>query len=155
GSVPYLLQKDTGCLYNGAPTYSDASGNPNLRVDPLYDSLPFGDTLADAHYHALQTSLNHRFSRGFQAQVSYTFSNSIDNASRAYGPNGGGPASQSFNVAADRGLSNFDRRHNFRFSGVYQLPYRGKGLTGALLGDWELTGIFTYLSGFPSSPASA
>jgi hypothetical protein len=153
--VPYLLQKDTGCFYNGAPTYSDPSGNPNLRVDPLYDSLPFGDTLADAHYHALQASLNRRFSRGLQAQVSYAFSKSIDNASGAYGPNGGGPASQSFNVAADRGLSNFNRAHNFRLSAVYQLPYHGKGIVGALLGDWELTGIYTYLSGFPSSPASA
>jgi len=152
---PFSLQSATGCFYNGAPTYSNASGIPNPRIDTLYNSLLIGNTLSDAHYEALQASLNKRFSHGFQSQVSYTFSKSIDNASGAFGPNGGGAASQSFNVAADRGLSNFDRRHNFRLSAVYQIPFVHGGITGALFSGWEVTGIFTYLSGFPSSPASA
>ena len=152
---PFLLQSATGCFYNGAPTYSNAAGVPNVRRDPLYNSRLIGDTLSDAHYEGLQGSLNRRFSHGLQAQVSYTYSKSIDNASGAFGPNGGGAASQTFNVAADRGLSNYDRRHNFRVSGVYQLPYKGHGITGAFLGGWQITGIFTYLSGFPSSPASS
>jgi len=84
-----------------------------------------------------------------------TYSKSIDNASGAFGPNGGGPASQAFDVAADRGLSNFDRRHNLRISAIYDIPYRGTGVAGAILRGWELTGIFTYLSGYPSDPGSA
>jgi len=152
---PYILQSATGCFYNGAPTYSNASGVANPRIDTLYGFLLFGNTLSDAHYQALQPSLTRRFSDGLQSQVSYTFSKSIDNASGAFGPNGGGPASQAFNVAADRGLSNFDRRHNFRVSAIYDIPYRGKGVAGAILRGWELTGIFTYLSGYPSDPASA
>ena len=152
---PFMLQSTTGCFYNGAPTYSDATGAANPRIDPQYGFLLFGNNLSDAHYHALQASLNRRYSHGLQSQVSYTFSKSIDNASGAFGPNGGGPASQAFNVAADRGLSNFDRRNNFRASAVYSLPYHGKGVAGAILGGWELTGIFTYLSGYPSDPGSA
>src|SRR5437762_3313517 len=113
---PFMLQSTTGCFYNGAPTYSDATGAANPRIDPQYGFLLFGNNLSDAHYHALQASLNRRYSHGLQSQVSYTFSKSIDNASGAFGPNGGGPASQAFNVAADRGLSNFDRRNNFRAS---------------------------------------
>jgi len=151
---PYILQGATGCFYNGAPTYSNASGVANPRIDPLYGFLLFGNTLSDAHYEALQPSLTRRFSHGLQSQVSYTFSKSIDNASGAFGPNGGGPASQAFNVAADRGLSNFDRRHNFRISAIYDISYRGKGVAGAILRGWELNGIFTYLSGYPSDPAS-
>ena len=107
-----MLQSATGCFYNGAPTYSNAAGVANQRIDPLYGFLLFGNNLSDAHYEALQPSLNRRFARAFQAQVSYTLSKSIDNASGAFGPNGGGPASQAFNVSADRGLSNFDRRNN-------------------------------------------
>jgi hypothetical protein len=152
---PFLLQSAAGCFYNGAPTYSSAAGVPNPRIDTLYNSMLIGNTLSDAHYEALQASLNRRFSRGFQAQLSYTYSKSIDNASGSFGPNGGGAASQAFNVAADRGLSNYDRRNNFRLSAVYQLPYKGSGLIGGLFGGWELTGIYTYLSGFPSNPASA
>ncbi len=152
---PYMLQSATGCFYNGAPTYSNAAGVANPRIDPLYGFLLFGNNLADAHYEALQPSLNRRFAKGFQAQVSYTFAKSIDNASGAFGPDGGGPATEAFYVAADRGLSNFDRRNNFRISAVYDIPYKGKGVAGAILGGWELTGIFTYLSGYPSDPGSA
>jgi hypothetical protein len=152
---PYLLQSATGCFYNGAPTYSNAAGIPNPRVDTLYSSLLMGDTLSDAHYEGLQATLNRRFSRGFQTQVSYTFSKSIDNASGAFGPNGGGAAEQTFLVSADRGLSNFDRRHNLRVSAIYDIPYRKAGWSGAILGGWELTGIYTFLSGYPSSVASA
>ena len=154
-TVPHLLQSATGCFYNGRPTYSDAAGVPNIRVNPLYNSLPMGDTSADAVYHGLQTSLNRRFAQGLQSQLSYTFSKAIDNASGSYGPNGGGPTTEAWNHARDRGLANYDRRHNLRISGVYQLPYRGKGIVGGVLGNWELTGIFQYLSGFPSSPGSA
>ncbi len=153
--VPYMLQSATGCFYNGAPTYSNAAGVPNQRVDPLYNTLPFGDTLADAHYEALQTSFDHRFSHSFQTQVSYTYSKSIDNSSGSFGPDGGGPAEQAFDVTADRGLSSFNHTHNFRVSGVYMIPYHGGGVGGAILGGWELTGIYSYLSGAPSSPASA
>jgi hypothetical protein len=124
-------------------------------VNPLYNSLPMGDNTADAVYHGLQSSLNRRFSQGAQAQLSYTFSKAIDNASGSFGPNGGGPTMEAFNIKRDRGLANYDRRHNIRISGVYQLPYQGRGVLGAILGNWEITGIFQYLSGFPSSPASA
>jgi len=154
-TTPYLLQSATGCFYNGRPTYSNAAGVPNIRVNPLYNSLPMGDNSADAVYHGLQSSLNRRFSGGLQAQLSYTFSKAIDNASGSYGPNGGGPTTEAFNHARDRGLANYDRRHNLRVSGVYQLPYRGSGIIGSVLGNWELTGIFQYLSGFPSNPTSA
>jgi hypothetical protein len=58
-------------------------------------------------------------------------------------------------VAADRGLSSFNHTQNFRASGVYMIPYRGGGIGRAVLGGWELTSIFTYLSGSPVSPASA
>ena len=149
------LTPNSGCFYNGAPTYSSATGVPNPRLDPQYNSLQLADNLADSHYEALQTSLDHRFAHGWQLQVSYTFSKSIDNGSGTYGLDGGGISSQPLNAAVDRGLSNFNRKNNFRVSGVYNLPYKGHGVTGAVLGGWELTGVFTYLSGAPFNPTSA
>jgi hypothetical protein len=145
-----------GCFYNGRPTYSSATGIPNPRLDPQYNSLQLADNLADSHYHALQTSIDHRFSQGWQMQVSYTYSKSIDNGSGTYGLDGGGISSQPLNAAVDRGLSNFSRTNNFRVSGVYNLPYRASsGFTGAVLGGWELTGVFAHLSGAPFNPTSA
>jgi hypothetical protein len=134
------LAPNSGCFYNGAPTYSSAAGVPNPRLDPQYNSLQLADNLAASHYEALQTSVDHRFSHGWQMQVSYTYSKSIDNGSGTYGLDGGGISSQPLNAAVDRGLSNFNRTNNFRVSGVYNLPYHGHGFTGEVLGGWERLG---------------
>jgi len=140
---------------SGRLTFSNAAGVPNPRLDPQYNSLQLADNLADSHYDALQTSLDHRFSHGWQSQVSYTYSKSIDNGSGTYGLDGGGIASNPFNVALDRGLSNFNRTNNFRVSGTYNIPGKVNGFFGQVVNGWQLTGVFGYLSGAPANPTSA
>jgi hypothetical protein len=144
-----------GCFYNGALTFSSATGVANPRLDTQYNSLQLADNLADSHYHALQTSVDHRFSHNWQSQVSYTFSKSIDNGSGTYGLDGGGIASNPFDMSLDRGLSNFNRKHNLRVSGIYSLPSKAKGVLGGVVNGWQITGVFTYLSGAPFNPTSA
>ncbi len=148
----------SGCFYNGAPTFSSATGVPNPRLNPQFNSLILANTIASSHYHALQTSLNRRFSSGWQAQVSYTFAKSIDNSSGTYGLDGGGLANSATNptnLNGDTGLSNFSRKHNFRLSGIYTVPFKAQGVTGELINGWQITGIYTYLSGAPFSALSA
>jgi hypothetical protein len=128
------------------------------RLNPQYGALIFADTIAGSHYHALQTSLNRRFSNNWQMQASYTWSKSIDDSSGTYGLDGGGLAANGTNptcLSCDTGLSNFNRAHNFRLSGIYHVPFKAKGAMGALVNDWQLTGVYTYLSGAPVSPISA
>ncbi|HEY7388376.1 MAG TPA: TonB-dependent receptor [Bryobacteraceae bacterium] len=149
------LSATAGCFYDGAPTYSSATGVANRRLDPQYNSLQLADNLADAHFESLETSFDHRFSSGWQTQVSYTFSKSIDNGSGTYGLDGGGISSQPFNVAVDRGLSNFNHTHNFRVSGLYNLPVHASGFVGAIVNGWQVVGVFTYLSGASFNPTSA
>jgi hypothetical protein len=63
------------------------------------------------------------------------------------------------NLSADYGLSDFDHRHRFTFSPVYQLPFgRGRqhanhtnALVDGAIGGWDLTGIVTLQSGAPFS----
>jgi hypothetical protein len=140
---------------SGRLTFSNPAGVPNPRLDPQYNSLILADNLGDSHYHALQSSLEHRFAKGWQTQVSYTFSKSIDNSSGTYGLDGGGPSSNPFNVGFDRGLSNFNRTHNVRISGIYNIPGNFNGALGEILNGWRLAGAFTYLSGSPANPTSA
>jgi hypothetical protein len=143
----------------GLPTYgaySAASNSvvPTPRPNPAYGPLSMAETIADSHYDALQASLNRRFSKGFQLQASYTYSKSIDDSSGTYGLDGGGSVYNPNNFSADTGLSNFNRTSNFRLSSVYNIPYYGHGLMGLVLGDWQMNGIYTYLSGAPVSVGS-
>ena len=148
-NFPLRVMGPSGRLTYG--TYDPVSNSmlPNARPNPAYNYLSMADTIAYSHYNALQASLNRRFSRGFQLQVSYTYSKSIDDSSGTYGLDGGGAVSNPTNFTADRGLSNFSRTNNFRISGVYNLPYTGHGLVGGVAGGWQLNPIYTYLSGAP------
>ncbi|HEV8075060.1 MAG TPA: carboxypeptidase-like regulatory domain-containing protein [Candidatus Acidoferrum sp.] len=108
---------------------------------------------SDSHYHSLQVTVGHHFSKGLYWQSAYTFSKEIDDVSNA---------TVSFDtrfnnqkIASDsRGLGDFDRRHRFVTSAVYQLPFYAKaeGWKGTALGGWEVSGVLTLQSGLPFTP---
>ena len=127
----------------------------NPRLNPAYSSLNYIDNRAHGTYNGLQTSFTKRFARNWQSQVSYTFAKSIDNGSGSFGLDGGTNNGNPFALSNERGLANFDRRHNFRLSGLYALPFKGKGAAGKLIEGWQVTGIYSYLSGSWISPASS
>jgi len=135
------------------PVSNSVIANP--RLNPMYAALNLADAESDSSYHALQTSFTKRFSQHWQSQVSYTWSKSIDNGSGSYGLDGGGTTTDPFDISVNRGLSNFDSRHNFRASGIYELPFTATGAVGKLVGGWSVTGIYRQLSGSPFSPTAA
>jgi hypothetical protein len=113
-------------------------------------------TEAESRYNALQTSLTKRFSHGLQFLASYTWSHSIDNNSGDNNPNAESeieplPGDQQ-NLATQFGSSDFDRKHRFVFSGVYDLPtfYKGdSGFAKAVANNWETNGLVVLQTGLP------
>jgi hypothetical protein len=107
---------------------------------------------SDSHYNALQATLAHRFSRGLYFQSAYTWSKSIDDVSTASVAFVTRVNNQT-DPLASRGLSDFDRRHRFVASAVYQFPFFANGNTveRAVLGGWETSGVVTLQSGTPFS----
>ena len=99
--------------------------------------------------------------RGFTALASYTWSKSIDDASNFFSSAGDPNFPQnSFNVAAERGRSNFDVRHRLSVSYSYALPFgKGRqyladdGWVSTVLSGWETYGIVTLQSGRPFTVA--
>lgn len=61
------------------------------------------------------------------------------------------------NARDSRGLSDFDRRHRFVTSFVYQFPFyaHAQGFTGAALRGWEISGVLTLQSGLPMTPVDS
>jgi len=117
----------------------------------------FGDILSanwqeNSNYHGLQARLEKRFSSGLSFLLGYGWSHAIDTASRG---SGGSWHQNAYRLRDDRGNSDFDVRHRFTFSYVYQLPF-GKGryyLANAgrigemLLGGWSVNGIASFMTG--------
>ena len=107
----------------------------------------------NSNYNAMNARLTRRFSRGFQFDVLYRWAKSIDTLSNE-GP--GAETNQTFpqDLRQERGPSDFDVRHNFNISGLWDLPFfRGrKDVAGKILGGWQIDGILTYHTGFPWTP---
>jgi hypothetical protein len=103
-------------------------------------------------YNALQTSLTRRFNTGLTLNAQYTFGRSVGTTA---GSNEARTSAQLENFEADRGYNNFDVRHTFNLSALYELPFgRGRkydlGSVGnALFGDMEVGTIINARSGMP------
>ena len=113
-------------------------------------------TDSQSFYNALRTQLKKRLSRNYQFQVSYTWSKSIDDATAgssntAYPTEG--TSSQLWGTKADRGLSALNQTHNFVVNGIWSLPsLSGPKMVSSVLGGWEVTGIFSAVTGTPFTP---
>jgi hypothetical protein len=138
-------------LYSGCTL-----ANPN---NCIYSSVGEIASVANSNYNALETSLRKRFSHGLSFLASYTWSHSIDDVSSF---NITGSASQPvagendlaqnpFDLAAERGRSMFDSHHRFVLSYQWSLPFLGHSHSwyGRVLGNWQLNGILTAMSGGP------
>jgi trimeric autotransporter adhesin len=105
-------------------------------------------------YHAATVRFSRRFSKGISANINYTFSKSIDDASSIGG--GGTVYAQNANdLSAERGLSAFNRPNVLTGNFILTSPVgeqgllRGSGWRETLLKDWTLNGSFTAESGLP------
>lgn len=126
------------------------------RPDPRFDDINLLESRANSNYNALQVRYQQRLTRGFTALASYTWSKSIDDASNFFSSAGDPNFPQnSYNVAAERGRSNFDVPHRLSLSYSYALPFRkpGDSLAAKLVNGWETFGIVTLQSGRPFTVA--
>jgi hypothetical protein len=125
----------------------------------VYGSVGEIASVSNSSYNALEASLRKRFSHGLSFLASYTWSHSIDDVSSF---NITGSASQPvagendlaqnpFDLAAERGPSMFDARHRLVLSYQWSLPFlqHSSNWYGKALGNWQLNGIFTAMSGTP------
>jgi hypothetical protein len=125
------------------------------RPDPRFDDIDLLESRANSNYNALQVRFQQRLTHGFSTLTSYTWSKSLDDASNFF-TSAGDPnfPQNSYNVAAERGRSNFDVAHRLSVSYSYLFPSRkDKGALSTLLNGWETLGIVTLQSGRPFTVA--
>ena len=126
----------------GARPFPTVSPSSDIRPGATLTNIVQIEGSGNSSYNALWLTANKRLSRGLQFNASYTFSKSIDYNSL----NSQGVVIQdSYNLRGSRGLSDFDARHRFVISGLYELPFRGN----LLVEGWQLSTIVQSQSGNP------
>jgi hypothetical protein len=160
--IAYVGSKGTKLLAGrdiNQPRPSTAQINP--RPLPQFSDILYQESSASSTYNSLQARLQQRLDFGLSLLASYTWSKSIDNASSFFNSTGDPNFPQdSYNIAAERGRSNFDVGHRFSMSYSYDLPFgKGKaflddgGVVNAILGGWQTLGVISLQTGRPFTVA--
>jgi len=149
---------------NGLTTNSTANAVERVPFVGLSALLYRLQTGGDSIYNSLEATLKKDMSHGFQFLAAYTFSKSIDDAGDSLGAAIAGTFglpitgqvvyNNQNNVAAQRGLSDFDRAHRLVISGTWSVPGPGRAKSAYVrtLGNgWSTSGVVTLQSGLPFS----
>jgi hypothetical protein len=143
------LAQPTGTTADGQPFI--AAGTP--RINPAFSTIELKSSDGDSWYNALIVELRRRWSRGFALQSSYTLSKTVDTTQASTffsdATNGTTSALPEFIPGYNKGLADFDTRHNWVMNVTWSIPSVQGGVAGAVLGGWNLSGIWTMRSGNP------
>jgi len=140
-----------------APTGSVTSRSPA----PEFGNIQYLAGVVNSNYNSLSAKVTRRMSGGLTFLSGYTFGKSIDDGSgiRVLGTDQLKPQDGTC-VSCERGFSIFDTRHRFVNSVLYDLPfgkgrkYVNRGVAGGILGNWEVSSIWTVSTGFPLNIAA-
>lgn len=156
------------CSASGLQLISQTVGNPFVfqPYTQFAGGLNVFDSSDYSRYDALELVFKRRITDGLGFQLAYTLSKSKDN--RSWDPSLSTVSTGSVQSASstpfdlrDRSLnytwSDFDRRHVFQGTYLYELPFgRGKWLSAgdskladAIIGGWQVAGTVIWASGRP------
>jgi outer membrane receptor protein involved in Fe transport len=157
-SLPTYFSRPSQAALDALPiTLTSLQANDEARRNPVLG--PFGFTqnvvwwppIGNSQYHGLATQLTRRFTRGFQAVASYTWSHNIDDSTATHFSTYLTPRRQQdfMNLRADKSDSALDRRHRLSLNWLYEPQWMKGASTWAarnLLGNWRWVTTYTYES---------
>jgi hypothetical protein len=111
-------------------------------------------------YNAFNLRVEKRLAQGLTFLTNYTFSKNLqsgDSGSSQFDQEGSTRPQDPYNLKLEKGLSPTDITHKFVTSALYELPFgpgkrflRQTGVAGQLFAGWQVNGILTLRSGFPT-----
>jgi hypothetical protein len=159
------VQHELPWQFVGTLGYQGSDSANFVRIEPLHLTQPgdsanfpfspvfFGVGDVEGNYNGLNARLQRRFADGFQMDLNYRFSKSLDTYSFEAPC---GCTNQTFPVdqRTEYGPSDYDVRHSWTLSGLWDIPFyrTQRTWTGKLLGGWQVNGILTHHTGFPWTP---
>jgi hypothetical protein len=156
-----LYQMDTGAGQGNCTGANRCSKlGPYAYYHPQFSYLSVFSSVGGGNYHAAQVNARKRFSNGDTLDFNYTYGKSIDLRS---GTERIGSSSyvlwNPWQPGLMKGVSDYDTTHLFSAMGVYNLPFgKGRkfgsampGWADAIVGGWQISGLWRWSSGFPIS----
>jgi hypothetical protein len=144
GSHSYHLDRS---FYNNTPLLPGPGAVNSRRPNPLFGPIR---TITDeiANYESMSIIFRQRAAHGLQMLASYTWSHTLDVTTDS---NGGGTPTIPYLWKADYGNSNWDIRHRFVGTFVYDIPFFpvSNPFLKAALTKWQANGIITLQTGLP------
>jgi outer membrane receptor protein involved in Fe transport len=141
----------------GCDTALSSSNNPANCINLARPYRGFGaitdrQTSATSRYHGLLSSFRLRPTRGITAQIAYTWSKNMTDATNDR--DAIDVPQIRTNLQLERAVSRLDRTHVFVASYVYEVPtfhsgFASSGVGKQLLSGWEIAGITTAQTGLP------
>lgn len=144
---------DIGGNFPGVGTWK------NFFYQPQYGAFAAFSTVGKSDYHGGSVSIRQRLGESATLDFNYTFSKSMDDSSglQTSGSYGAAFVLNALRQQDSYAVSDFDTRHIINANGLWQLPF-GKNrkffsdlnpFADAVLGGWQLGGIFRWNSGTP------
>jgi hypothetical protein len=127
-----------GVLPQGPINFGDSQLLNYVRPYRGFGTIGISSPRFQSNYHSLQAQWQWRAGDNNLLTLNYTWSHALTDAPSQYNT-----PQNMYDIHAEYGPADFDRRHVFTGSYIYHLPfYRLQhGLTGHLLGGWEISGI--------------
>lgn len=144
---PFDGQSFTTPIFVGATQPTSAT---TPRPNPNFAQITEIRSNVFSKYNALVLQANRRLTGGLQFQTSYTLSRSQDNGQSSVTFTSNNLPFNPFDQQAENGLSNFDRRHKFVASVVYNTNFaslKDSPVGRALLNGWTIAPIVNAFSG--------
>ena len=123
--------------------YAALSTTSPIRPGSGLGNIAYVDSDSLSNYNALWFTMRKALAHGVQINSTYVWSKSQD--LNSLGSQGGYTLQNNFNPKGDYGLSDFDARNHFVFSGIWNLPFHGN----RLVDGWMLANITQLQSGNP------
>jgi len=127
---------------NGVRPFAALSAASSILPGAVLGNITQVESSGFSNYDGAWVSATRRLSHGLQFETSYTWSKSLDTNSL----NSSGFAVQNgYEIGAEYGPSDFDARHRFVVSAIYDLPFTGRTLTRG----WQVATVVQAQSGNP------
>lgn len=143
--------QDKGDIVTNLYLYCKTTQTFRMPFNPWTSQVRFFGSNASSNYNSMQVKVRRQFTSGFSLLANYTWSKVIDFDNLYY----------AIDPSVSRGVGNFDRKHNFVMTNIWDLPVgKGQKLLGhagpvlnRIGGGWSLAAITSWSSGLPFTPS--